>query len=208
MFPWRRSGVRACLNASSRRGAPWSCSRMVRMLLRWSLSPIWSDRSLDRLRAERFSVIEEIHARNRISIPTKPTRTSLTRSRRCVPRSEPARRAYANVIRAVLDTNTLVSAILVPGGLAGSHSPGSIRERLFCFASDAIISEVVRTLSRERILRKYQLDPLTVARVTAFLSSDPVHVPLTVTVHGDATHPEDDLILATALSAHATPRDW
>jgi uncharacterized protein len=107
------------------------------------------------------------------------------------------------VIRAVLDTNTLVSAILVPGGLPARILLAAYANVFLCFASDAIISEVVRTLGRQRIRRKYQLDPAIVSRIAAFLSSDPVRVPLTVSVHGDATHPEDDLILATALSARA-----
>jgi uncharacterized protein len=107
------------------------------------------------------------------------------------------------VIRAVLDTNTLVSAILVPGGLPARILLAAYANVFLCFASDAIISEVVRTLGRERIRRKYQLDPAIVSRISAFLSSDPVRVPLTVSVVGDATHPEDDLILATALSARA-----
>ena len=107
------------------------------------------------------------------------------------------------MIRAVLDTNTLVSAILVPGGLPARILLAAYASVFLCFASDAIISEVVRTLGRERIRRKYQLDPVTGTRVAAFLSSDPVRVPLTVSVHGDASHPEDDLILATALSARA-----
>jgi uncharacterized protein len=66
---------------------------------------------------------------------------------------------------------------------------------LLCFASDVIW--------RERIRRKYRLDAATVDRIAAFLTSDPVRIPLTVSVSGVATHPEDDMILATALSAQA-----
>jgi putative PIN family toxin of toxin-antitoxin system len=107
------------------------------------------------------------------------------------------------VIRAVLDTNTLVSAILVPGGLPVRILFAAYANVFLCFSSDVIISEVMSALGRERIRRKYHLDPAIMSRVEAFLSSDPVRVPLTVSVRGVATHPEDDLILATALSAQA-----
>ena len=107
------------------------------------------------------------------------------------------------MIRAVLDTNTLVSAILVPGGLPARILLAAYANVFLCFSSAVIISEVIRTLGRERIRRKYRLDPGIISRIEAFLSSDPVRVPLTASVRGVASHPEDDLILATALSARA-----
>ena len=107
------------------------------------------------------------------------------------------------MIRAVVDTNTLVSGLLVPGGIPARILLAAYASTFLCFASDAIISEVLKTLARPRIQRKYQLDPGTIARITSFLASDPVRVPLTVTLQGVASHPEDDVILATALSARA-----
>ncbi|MGE3270822.1 MAG: putative toxin-antitoxin system toxin component, PIN family [Chloroflexota bacterium] len=107
------------------------------------------------------------------------------------------------MIRAVLDTNTLVSGLLVPGGMPARIVLAAFADQFLCFSSDAIVAEVLATLRRPRIQRKYQLDAATISRVTTFLSSDPVRVPLTVAVHGAASHPEDDLILATALSARA-----
>jgi putative PIN family toxin of toxin-antitoxin system len=107
------------------------------------------------------------------------------------------------VIRAVLDTNTLVSALLVPRGLPARILFAAYARPFLCFASDVIVQEVQRALGRDRIQRKYRLSPSTVERLIGFLTSDPVRVPITVTVQGVASHPEDDLILAAAISAQA-----
>jgi putative PIN family toxin of toxin-antitoxin system len=72
-----------------------------------------------------------------------------------------------------------------------------------CLASDVIVSEVFRTLGRDRVRRKYRLDPARISEIRTFLESRPVLVPITAAVHGVASHPEDDLILATAVSAQA-----
>ena len=42
-----------------------------------------------------------------------------------------------------------------------------------------------------------------IARYLAFVAQQSTFYPITVTVAGVATHPEDDLVLATALSAGA-----
>jgi len=107
------------------------------------------------------------------------------------------------VIRAVLDTNVLISAILVTGGIPARILRAAFSVVFLCFASEPIVSEVLTTLGRERIRRKYQLDPARISQVRMFLESRPVVVPITMDIHGAATHPEDDLILETALSARA-----
>jgi putative PIN family toxin of toxin-antitoxin system len=107
------------------------------------------------------------------------------------------------VIRAVLDTNVLVSAILVPSGIPARILLAAFAVVFSCFASEAIVGEVLTTLARERVQRKYRLDPARVSQVRDFLVSRPVLVPITASVQGVASHPEDDLILATAVSARA-----
>ena len=42
-----------------------------------------------------------------------------------------------------------------------------------------------------------------ISRVLAAMADEAAITPITVTVSGVATHPEDDLILATAVSGHA-----
>lgn len=65
------------------------------------------------------------------------------------------------------------------------------------------IDEAIRTLSRDRIRRRYDITPADIAGLRALLEQEAVLTALTVAVHGIATHPEDDLILATALSGQA-----
>ena len=105
------------------------------------------------------------------------------------------------MIRAVLDTNILVSAILVPSGIPARILVAAFAGAFLCFASEAIVGEVLVTLGRARVLRKCQLDPAHISQIREFLESRPVLVPITAEVRGVASHPEDDLILATAVSA-------
>ena len=107
------------------------------------------------------------------------------------------------MIRAVLDTNVIVAALLVPLGLPWRILVAAYASTFLCLTSDAINSEVFRTLGRERVRRKYPLGATDLERLRLFLESDEILVPITVTVRGVASHPEDDLILATAASAKA-----
>lgn len=107
------------------------------------------------------------------------------------------------MIHAVLDTNVIVAALLVRLGLPWRILDAADASIFLCFTSDAINAEVFRTLGRQRVRRKYSLAATELERLRRFLESDGVLVPITVTVQGVATHPEDDLILATAVSAQA-----
>jgi putative PIN family toxin of toxin-antitoxin system len=107
------------------------------------------------------------------------------------------------VIRAVLDANILVSAILVPAGIPARILLAAFAGVFSCLASEVIVSEVLTTIGRDRVRRRYRVDPSWLSQVQRFLESRPVLVPITVDVRGVASHPEDDLILATAVSAQA-----
>lgn len=104
----------------------------------------------------------------------------------------------------VLDTNVLVA------GLAAYHRgqtpPARILkawiDRAFDLcSSEPLIRETINALHKpyfaERVL------PELIALIMAGLEDDASITALTVRVDGVATHPEDDLILATALSAKA-----
>ena len=56
-----------------------------------------------------------------------------------------------------------------------------------------IVTAVMRTLSRDRITRKYQLNPADVDRVRGFLECALVATPITTRVTAVASHSEDDL---------------
>ena len=107
------------------------------------------------------------------------------------------------MIREVLDAIIFISALLIQSGISARVVSAAYAVVFRCFASDAIVHEVLRTVTSVRIQRKYPIDAAEIERVRQFLESDAVLVPITVTVQGVASHPEDDLILATAVSAHA-----
>jgi putative PIN family toxin of toxin-antitoxin system len=98
----------------------------------------------------------------------------------------------ANLLaRGALNRTTAISAIL-----------DAWRTKAFTLAiSTHLMAETARTLQKryfaQRILRADRL------AYYELLYTDATLVPITVEVEGVATHPEDDLVLATALSASA-----
>jgi uncharacterized protein len=108
------------------------------------------------------------------------------------------------VITCVFDTNVLASGIV---GFLNRQSPSARllhawRELAFELAtSEHILNELERTLARPYFRRR--LTDEQVSAALTLLRSRAAVTPLTVEVHGAATHPEDDGILATAVSADA-----
>jgi putative PIN family toxin of toxin-antitoxin system len=105
------------------------------------------------------------------------------------------------VIRAVLDTNVLAS------GFVGLRRPGNTPGQLIrcwlaglfvCVASEHIRAELATTLNRKYFRNRFPAS--RISAITALVKRRATTVPLTEHVQGVATHPEDDLILATALS--------
>lgn len=104
---------------------------------------------------------------------------------------------------AVLDTNTIVSGTLESRGIPHRLIEAARAEHFTLITSDVIIGEVFTTLNRDRTRRKYQINAADLERLRELLERETISVALTTEVLGVATHPEDDLILATAVSAHA-----
>lgn len=103
----------------------------------------------------------------------------------------------------VVDTNVLAS-----GFVAQQHStpPAQVldawRARVYTLVvSEHILGELADTFE-EPYFRK-RLTPQEAAENIALLRARATITPITVQVHGVATHPEDDLVLATAVSAKA-----
>ena len=107
------------------------------------------------------------------------------------------------MIRAVVDTNTIVSGTLVAGGASSRVLDAAHAGEFTLITSQAIIDEAIRALNRDRVRRRYRLSAHDVLAVRRFLENDAELTTLTVTVHGVATHTEDDLVLATAISGYA-----
>lgn len=107
------------------------------------------------------------------------------------------------MIRAVLDANVLASGF---AGARNAHSiPGQLvglwqRKAFELVVSKHIVSEVIRTL-RDPYFRQH-VSPAQSSRAAALLRFHATQTEITAMVEGVATHPEDDLVLATALSAN------
>ncbi len=108
------------------------------------------------------------------------------------------------MIRAVLDTNVLASGFV--GYAHPDSTPGELL-RLWSYAaftlivSEPILVELERTLSEPYFARRLPRELR--AEDIALLRTEATVVEITRSVVGVATHREDDLIIATALSAHA-----
>jgi len=108
------------------------------------------------------------------------------------------------MISAVLDANTIVSGIL---GYRNSDSiPGEIlrlwRKDIFTL----VISKHIRDEVKEVLHKPYfttRLTPQEIFRIQALLQFEAIQVVITDDVYDIATHIEDDLVLATAVSAKA-----
>lgn len=105
------------------------------------------------------------------------------------------------MISAVLDTNILasgtVTAVTPPGQILDRWRDGQFE----LVVSEHIIDELERTLNKP-----YFQKHLTSSVSTAFidlLQNKATIIPITVKVKSIATHPEDDLVIAAAVSGKA-----
>lgn len=67
--------------------------------------------------------------------------------------------------------------------------------------SDHLLAELTRTLQAPYFRGRLTSDQI--ARALALVARRGINTPLTARVEGIASHPEDDAILATAISGHA-----
>jgi putative PIN family toxin of toxin-antitoxin system len=106
------------------------------------------------------------------------------------------------VIVAVLDTNVLVSGFPartgVPSTLLDAWHNGSYH----LVVSEPILEELAETWQDPYWRSRFSIEECE--RAIALLLREAIVTPLTTEVTGIATHPEDDLILATAISGKAT----
>ena len=108
------------------------------------------------------------------------------------------------MIRAVLDTNVLASALVNldrPGSVPGEILRRALRQDFALVVSDAILAELDHTVTKPYFVRRS--GPDRAASVRAAIEQVALVTPLTATVEGVATHPEDDRVLATAVAGDA-----
>jgi uncharacterized protein len=106
------------------------------------------------------------------------------------------------MIRATLDTNVLASGVITSEQTINGQVIQAWRENKYTLVlSEAILTEFSRTL-----LQPYFSARLTASQIAGTVSlfrREATIVPIIITVTGVATHPEDDPIIATALSGKA-----
>ena len=106
------------------------------------------------------------------------------------------------MIRAVLDTNVLASAAIAhPGTTLATILDDVVASRFDLAISEYILVELRRTLATPYYAAR--ITPAAAGRYVQLLISLGTTVRISTSVQGVATHPEDDPILATALSVRA-----
>lgn len=108
------------------------------------------------------------------------------------------------MIRAVLDTNVLVSGFV--GFERGTAAPAQVLHlwlnRAFdLLLSEHVLDEVFRSFGKPYF--RQRRTPEQVSQALTVLRQAGTVVPITAHVQGVASHPEDDLVLATAISGRA-----
>jgi putative PIN family toxin of toxin-antitoxin system len=105
------------------------------------------------------------------------------------------------MIRAVLDTNVLASAAIAgPGTTLATILDDVVANRFDLVVSEYILVELRRTLATPYYAAR--LSSASATRYVQILIAVGATVQITTPISGVAAHPEDDPILATALSAH------
>ena len=101
----------------------------------------------------------------------------------------------------VLDTNVLASGFTNAAGPAGQVLVAWLHGQFDLIISEHILTELSRTFHKPYFY--HRLGQQRIANNLALLRSAARLVPLTVAVQGVASHPEDDVVVATALSGQA-----
>jgi putative PIN family toxin of toxin-antitoxin system len=108
------------------------------------------------------------------------------------------------MMRVILDTNVIVSGLAAYDSVAVPPARilrAWVNDAFVVMSSEPMRAEVERTLNKPYFLDRV---PTHMRRaIEAALGAESTTVALAVHVSGVATHPEDDLVLATAASARA-----
>jgi uncharacterized protein len=105
------------------------------------------------------------------------------------------------MIPVTIDTTTLASGFVRPDRPPGQVLAAWFDRAISLVTSDPLIDELEDALAKPYFARA--LSPERRQRSIALVRSRATIVPVTVAVHGIASHPEDDVVLATALSGGA-----
>jgi len=119
-----------------------------------------------------------------------------------VPSAPPPAALPTLPMRAVVDANLFVSAVLTPGGPPGQVIRALRDGRFDLVTSEPIIQDVADVLARPRITRKYRVSAERIDEVLRLLRDRGDRVPIVGTVR-ICRDPDDDLVIETALTGGA-----
>jgi putative PIN family toxin of toxin-antitoxin system len=105
-------------------------------------------------------------------------------------------------IRAVLDTNIWVSAILNPAGFPAEIIKSFRQGNFLTVISEPIISEIADVLSRPRIRDKYGITEADILELLILIEERCEHVLLSGDIEV-CRDPEDNSVIETAINGHA-----
>lgn len=106
------------------------------------------------------------------------------------------------MLRALVDTNVWVSALLNPSGFPAHVLRALTNNQFKLILSAPLLEELLDVLSRPRLVKKYHLNPEDIAELAALLEEKSITVkpPGTLRLCRD---PRDDVVLETALLGKA-----
>lgn len=107
------------------------------------------------------------------------------------------------MIRAVIDTNTIISAVISPKGAPRRVYEAWLMQKFTLVTSPLIIAEIIKVLNYARIKRTYRLADDDMGTVVALLWTQAEVTPGVLTVSGVASHQEDDKLVSCAVEGRA-----
>ncbi len=107
------------------------------------------------------------------------------------------------MIRAVLDVNVLISALITPTGIPARILDAWRAERFLVVISEPILAEFERVVAQPQLSSRYGLTPSRVERLVRGLRQFALMTPGALELHGLAPDPDDDKLLACAIEGSA-----
>jgi putative PIN family toxin of toxin-antitoxin system len=105
------------------------------------------------------------------------------------------------VTRAVFDANVLVSGFANTSGTPAVLVDHWLAQHFELVVSEVILAEMERAWTKPYWTSRFTSEKIQQTLTRLHLAAE--MIPISAAVRGVATHPEDDLILATAVSANA-----
>ena len=106
-------------------------------------------------------------------------------------------------MRAVVDTNVWISALLNPTGLPHAVRAALRDQRFTLVTSEPLLAEVAEVLARPRFVRRYGVTERDIADLLALLRERAEVAAVTGTVHL-CRDPDDDMVIDTARNGRAS----